>query len=186
MFMKKKFINGLLMVAMFVGATSSLVSCKDYDDEKNFNLQEQFTNQNAKLQDLVYQLNGLVNGRIDSLNAEFAKCQINCRYTRYRLDSLLNEYNGLRDKVGGMYTNEQIDSMKRALSQEILNVQNQLANYYTIAQIDSLSLRCLQLEVRYLLSWFQQFGGILRVGISLWLLRPSLHGNHPEKPCHRS
>lgn len=136
--MKKKFINGLLMVAMFVGATSSLVSCKDYDDEKNFNLQEQFTNQNAKLQDLVYQLNGLVNGRIDSLNAEFAKCQINCRYTRYRLDSLLNEYNGLRDKVGGMYTNEQIDSMKRALSQEILNVQNQLANYYTIAQIDSL------------------------------------------------
>ncbi len=138
MFMKKKFINGLLMVAMFVGATSSLVSCKDYDDEKNFNLQEQFTNQNAKLQDLVYQLNGLVNGRIDSLNAEFAKCQINCRYTRYRLDSLLNEYNGLRDKVGGMYTNEQIDSMKRALSQEILNVQNQLANYYTIAQIDSL------------------------------------------------
>jgi len=138
MFMKKKFINGLLMVAMFVGATSSLVSCKDYDDEKNFNLQEQFTNQNAKLQDLVYQLNGLVNGRIDSLNAEFAKCQINCRYTRYRLDSLLNEYNGLRDKVGGMYTNEQIDSMKRVLSQEILNVQNQLANYYTIAQIDSL------------------------------------------------
>ena len=138
MFMKKKFINGLLMVAMFVGATSSLVSCKDYDDEKNFNLQEQFTNQNAKLQDLVYQLNGLVNGRIDSLNAEFAKCQINCRYTRYRLDSLLNKYNSLRDKVGGMYTNEQIDSMKRALSQEILNVQNQLANYYTIAQIDSL------------------------------------------------
>ena len=138
MFMKKKFINGLLMVAMFVGATSSLVSCKDYDDEKNFNLQEQFTNQNAKLQELVYQLNGLVNGRIDSLNAEFAKCQINCRYTRYRLDSLLNEYNGLRDKVNGMYTNEQIDSMKRALSQEILNVQNQLANYYTIAQIDSL------------------------------------------------
>ncbi|MGX8696664.1 MAG: hypothetical protein ACSW8D_09785, partial [Prevotella sp.] len=32
--MKKKFINGLLLVALFVGFTGSMVSCKDYDDEK--------------------------------------------------------------------------------------------------------------------------------------------------------
>ena len=53
MFMKKKFINGLLLVTMIVGATSSLVSCKDYDDEKNASLQEQmfqmFEDQDATL-----------------------------------------------------------------------------------------------------------------------------------------
>ena len=37
--MKKKFINGLLLVALFVGFTSSMVSCKDYDDEKITNLE---------------------------------------------------------------------------------------------------------------------------------------------------
>ena len=38
-FMKKKFINGLLMAALFVGFTSSVISCKDYDDEKLVELQ---------------------------------------------------------------------------------------------------------------------------------------------------
>ena len=36
--MKRKFINGLLLLALFVGFTGSVVSCKDYDDEKLGNL----------------------------------------------------------------------------------------------------------------------------------------------------
>ena len=58
--MKKKIINGLLFAVAMVAATSSFVSCKDYDADnynelqaKYLSLQDAFNKQVAAMQDYV-------------------------------------------------------------------------------------------------------------------------------------
>ena len=63
--MKKKFINGLLLVALFVGFTGSMVSCKDYDDEKVEDLR-------AKLNDAETSLRTALEAQKKALESEIA------------------------------------------------------------------------------------------------------------------
>lgn len=75
--MKKKFINGLLLVATLFAATSSFVSCKDYEEDHYVNLQGIMADQNATLQDLINaQATQLKNLR-DSINANIKTCKCN-------------------------------------------------------------------------------------------------------------
>ena len=146
MFMKKKFINGLLMVSMLVGATSSLVSCKDYDDEKTFDLQEQFTAKDKELEGLIDALRSTLNGRIDSLNNEFNDCRRKCAQTRVDLDTLINRYNRFTQWVyDNIYTKDQVytkgeidDLFTTKLSDYYTTgeVDEKLKDYYTTAEID--------------------------------------------------
>lgn len=133
MFMKKKFINGLLMVAMFVGATSSLVSCKDYDDEKSVNLQEQFANEDAKLRDLINDLDRTLSDRIQTLRNEFETCRDKCTQTRKDLDTLIKNYNDFHQWViDNVYTKSEVYNKQETIN-EILA---KLADYYTKQDID--------------------------------------------------
>ena len=86
--MKKKIINGLLFAVVLVAATSSFVSCKDYDgynelQEKYLTLQDAFNKQVAAMQDYVltskynqevganYDVNkGTIKQRLDDIEAE--------------------------------------------------------------------------------------------------------------------
>ena len=144
MFMKKKFINGLLMVAMFVGATSSLVSCKDYDDERNVNLQEQFAKEDTKLKDLINQLDQTLSERIRILRGEFEACRDNCQKTRKDLDSLYSVYNTFHQWViDNIYTKDQVYNKNEVYTQAQTNdliqgVKNLFVNYYSKTQVDSI------------------------------------------------
>ena len=86
--MKKKIINGLLFAVVLVAATSSFVSCKDYDgynelNEKYLTLQDAFNKQVAAMNDYVltskynsevganYDVNkGTIKQRLDDIEAE--------------------------------------------------------------------------------------------------------------------
>ena len=86
--MKKKIINGLLFAVVLVAATSSFVSCKDYDgynelQEKYLTLQDAFNKQVTAMQDYVltskynqevganYDVNkGTIKQRLDDIEAE--------------------------------------------------------------------------------------------------------------------
>lgn len=88
--MKKKIINGLLIAVVLVAATSSFVSCKDYDADnynelqaKYLSLQDAFNKQVAAMQDYVltskynqevganYDVNkGTIKQRLDDIEAE--------------------------------------------------------------------------------------------------------------------
>ncbi len=132
--MKKKFINGLLMVAMIVGATSSLVSCKDYDDEKNANLQEQmfkmFEDQDATLRGLITAQGKMLGQRIDSLRIAFDACKLECGKTKGRLDSLVTVYNLFRSGYDTFYNDVTTNYATKTY------VTTVLKNYYTQADVD--------------------------------------------------
>ena len=66
--MKRKFINGLLLLALFVGFTGSVVSCKDYDDEKLGNL-------DGRVADLENDLRA----KIADLQTQLSNCQQTCK-----------------------------------------------------------------------------------------------------------
>ena len=137
MFMKKKFINGLLLVAMIVGTTSSLVSCKDYDDEKNIDLQEQmfdmFKEQNAELMRVIEALGLRLDNRIDSLRNAFDLCKGECKKTKDRLDSLIRVYNYF---TGTTYQNFYTDVTNNYAKRTW--VEGLLLNYYTKPEVDDL------------------------------------------------
>lgn len=116
--MKKKFINGFLLVAAFVALATSFVACDDTTEDKFANLHEQMTEQNLTLQDLL-------NKQIAGLKAELADLE-----ARHKLDSLENnnDINGLNGQVGtlsGQVTTLQqaIDSLKTRI-EELENKKN--------------------------------------------------------------
>lgn len=116
--MKKKFINGFLLVAAFVALATSFVACDDTTEDKFANLHEQMTEQNLTLQDLL-------NKQIAGLKAELADLE-----ARHKLDSLENnnDINGLNGQVGtlsGQVTTLQqaIDSLKQRI-EELENKKN--------------------------------------------------------------
>ena len=114
--MKKKFINGLLLVALFVGFTSSMVSCKDYDDEK-------ITNLEGKLADEVNALKAQLDAQKTALEKQIKdvedlqkQCQQNCQNFQTYITNQLNLYvkqedfiKTLKDSLGNYYTKQEVD-----------------------------------------------------------------------------
>ena len=127
--MKKKFINGLLMAAMFIGVTSSMVSCKDYDDSKVYDLQQILADKNQNLLDLLAQQRRDLNTRIDSLKAVSDACKASCyTFQNVTLPAMLNDYAKISWVQSNYYDKGTID-------QKFID---ELANYYTKAQIDGM------------------------------------------------
>jgi len=127
--MKKKFINGLLMAAMFIGVTSSMVSCKDYDDSKVYDLQQILADKNQNLLDLLAQQRRDLNTRIDSLKAVSDACKASCNtFQTVTLPAMLNEYAKISWVQSNYYDKGTID-------QKFIN---ELANYYTKTEIDDM------------------------------------------------
>lgn len=108
--MRKKFINGFLMVAAFVVSATSFVACDDTTEDKFADLHEQMTEQNLTLQDLL-------NKQIAGLKAELAALE-----ARHKLDSLENnnDINDLNGQVGTLdghvkTLQQAIDSLKKRI-----------------------------------------------------------------------
>ena len=72
--MKKKFINGMLLVAMFFATMGSFVSCKDCDEDAYAEL----AYQNASLKELVEAQVKALNDQIDALKQAQKECKENC------------------------------------------------------------------------------------------------------------
>ena len=72
--MKKKFINGMLLVAMFFATMGSFVSCKDCDEDAYAEL----AYENASLKELVEAQVKALNAQIDELKQAQKECKENC------------------------------------------------------------------------------------------------------------
>ena len=132
--MKKKLINGLLMAALFVGFTSSMVSCKDYDDEKIDNFERILASNDATLRQLLAAQKAELEGKITDLETALNACKSTCAAFQTEITSKLNDYllittwNTYKAEIDGklqnIYTKAEIDS--------------KLDGYYTKAEIDAL------------------------------------------------
>ena len=152
--MKKKIINGLLFAVAMVAATSSFVSCKDYDADnynelqaKYLSLQDAFNKQVAAMQDYVLKTTfntkvGEIEGEIGDINAQtgYSAAELAAKGTiKKRLDDLESEYSTLNGKF-----NDELDPTKvGSLAYQIAQNNIAIATAQGLAERDSIYLRSL-------------------------------------------
>ena len=92
--MKKKIINGLLMMALTVASTSSFVSCTDTVSDDTAALKEMLANQDTRLTAALNQQIALLQQQITNLQTELqnSKCKCEIPFLQEYLD-LLNQLN---------------------------------------------------------------------------------------------
>ena len=138
--MKKKIINGLLFAVALVAATSSFVSCKDYDADnynelqaKYLSLQDAFNKQVAAMKDYV------LTSRYDS-ETGYSASELAAKGTiKKRLDDLENDYTTLNGKF-----NDELDPTKvGSLAYQIAQNNIAIATAQGLAERDSVYLRSL-------------------------------------------
>ena len=123
--MKKKFINGLLMAALFVGFTSSMVSCKDYDDEKITNLEGELADNVAALKAELAKQKTELETKITAVETLVKNCEATCKAER---DKIWAEF-------GNYYTKTQVDAKDATLLQEIIDRTSKPAVAQTVADL---------------------------------------------------
>lgn len=146
--MKKKFINGLLLVALFVGFTGSMVSCKDYDDEKVEDLRAKLNDAETSLRTALEAQKKALESEIASLEAALKNCQETCASFRTTINEKLKEYltitqwttslNEFRTELGGIYYTQDYINKTFYTKDEVDNLFKSLSNYYTKEEIDNL------------------------------------------------
>ena len=150
--MKKKLLNGLLMVALIVAATSSFVSCKDYDEDRFNSLQYRISDDATLIEGIEAQIAALdqhVKLHHDSLISAYlrlADIDDSIGVHTLRMDTLLNMINAiaqcecnkdsldsiagvvaeLKDKLAGVNTDGTIGNSGMTLIQ-IVEKLNELA-----------------------------------------------------------
>lgn len=138
--MKKKIINGLLFAVALVAATSSFVSCKDYDADnynelqaKYLSLQDAFDKQVAAMKDYV------LTSRYDS-ETGYSAAELAAKGTiKKRLDDLESEYSTLN----GKFNNELDPTKVGSLAYQIAQNNIAIATAKGLAERDSVYLRSL-------------------------------------------
>ena len=138
--MKKKIINGLLFAVAMVAATSSFVSCKDYDADnynelqaKYLSLQDAFNKQVAAMKDYV------LTSRYDSETGYDAALAASKGTIAKRLDDLESEYSTLNGKF-----NDELDPTKvGSLAYQIAQNNIAIATAQGLAERNSAYLRSL-------------------------------------------
>ena len=138
--MKKKIINGLLFAVAMVAATSSFVSCKDYDADnynelqaKYLSLQDAFNKQVAAMKDYV------LTSRYDS-ETGYSAAELAAKGTiAKRLDDLENDYTTLN----GKFNNELDPTKVGSLAYQIAQNNIAIATAQGLAERDSVYLRSL-------------------------------------------
>ena len=146
--MKKKFINGLLLVALFVGFTGSMVSCKDYDDEKVEDLKGKLIDTETSLRTALEAQKQALENEIATLEAALKQCQETCAAFRTTINEKLREYltiaewtsslNEFRTELGGIYYTQDYINKTFYTKDEVDNLFKSLSNYYTKEEIDNL------------------------------------------------
>lgn len=80
--MRKKFYNGMLIVAMLFATMSSYVSCKDYDEDAYAELK----GENSTLNELIRSQIDALNGQIDDLKKAQEECKNNCLIFKQQIE----------------------------------------------------------------------------------------------------
>lgn len=133
--MKRKFINGLLAVAVMMGTAGSFVSCKDYEEEHYAELQRQITDNQNSLVDIIKQTIVVMNGvtrqeMMDSIAKYACKCMLDNYYTKTQADAKFLTSDQVKTMLNNYYTKQKVDS--------IFNNYYDKTQLYTKAQVDSL------------------------------------------------
>lgn len=145
--MKKKIINGLLFAVAMVAATSSFVSCKDYDADnynelqaKYLSLQDAFDKQVAAMKDYV------LTSRYDS-ETGYSAAELAAKGTiKKRLDDLESEYSTLNGKFNDELDPTKVGSLAYQIAQNniaIATAQGLASSAKALAERDSAYLRSL-------------------------------------------
>ena len=141
------------MGALFVGFTSAMVSCKDYDDEKVGDLKGILADNEAKLRADLEAQKAALQKEIDALGAQITECKKTCGEFRTTVLNKFNEYltlssfNEFKDELGNRYyTKDEIKAMNFVTHEEFNQFVAGLS-YYTQAQMD-LKLQQLRDEMK--------------------------------------
>lgn len=137
--MKKKFINGLLLVALFVGFTSSMVSCKDYDDEKITNLEGKLADEVDALKKQLDAQKTALEKQIKDVEDLQKQCQQNCQTFQTYITNQLSLYvkqedfiKTLKDSLGNYYTKQEVDGkvtyVLQYTDQQVQNLRSDMLN----------------------------------------------------------
>ena len=127
--MKKKIINGILMVALLFAATTSFVSCKDNVDDELVAVYAQLAKQKADLQ-----------AQIDSYQTQIDALKQKDQLQDAAIDNLQDEIDDLQDQLDAI--NSQIAEQSAAIDE----IKNRLDEVET--DIDQLGETIHNLEVR--------------------------------------
>ena len=159
--MKKKIINGLLFAVAMVAATSSFVSCKDYDADnynelqaKYLSLQDAFNKQVSAMNDYVLKTTfntkvGEIEGEIGDINAQtgYSAAELAAKGTiKKRLDDLESEYSTLNGKFNDELDPTKVGSLAYQIAQNniaIATAQGLASSAKALAERDSAYLRSL-------------------------------------------
>ena len=124
--MKKKFINGILMVAMLFAATTSFVSCKDNVDDQLVDVYATIEQVRANLQNQLDDLKNRVTsleGRMDAAEAEIQKLWAETQRLQGEIDALDVRVKNLEDRVDAIEA--RLDELEARVStlEEMINEQ---------------------------------------------------------------
>ena len=114
--MKKKIINGILLVAMLFAATTSFVSCKDNVDDEILPVYAQLTQTKNELSTRISSLEG----QIASLQSELGNVKADVTTIKGQIATLQSDVNDLKSKLAT------VEGQIATLSADVDNLKNQM------------------------------------------------------------
>ena len=129
--MKKKFINGFLMVAMLFATTSSFVSCKDNVDDDLSDVYANLGKKSSELQDKINSVQNDLQKQIDEIEPyiiTYGDTIINniTEIIQVNVDSICNDYNTKIDNI-----NQNLEVINQQITNQTLaidEINNALSN----------------------------------------------------------
>lgn len=120
--MKKKFINGFLMVAMLFATTSSFVSCKDNVDDDLSDVYANLGKKSSELQDKINSVQDDLQKQIDKIEPviyEYGDTIINniTEIIQVNVDSICNDYNTKIDNI-----NQNLEVINQQITNQTLAI----------------------------------------------------------------
>jgi hypothetical protein len=148
--MKKKIINGILMVALMFAATTSFVSCKDNVDDELLPVYAQLSNMKGDLETRINQIQTQINElkgletKIEAQEVKIQNLQNELDLLQSQLDTINNEIATLSEDVETIKgqladIEDEIDALDEAvlaLQLQILGLQDQIDKMITDIQIN--------------------------------------------------
>ena len=114
--MKKKIINGILLVAMLFAATTSFVSCKDNVDDEILPVYAQLTKDKNELSTRISSLEG----QIASLQSELNNVKGDVTTIKGQIAELQSDVNDLKSRLAA------VESQIATLSADVDNIKNDM------------------------------------------------------------
>ena len=115
--MKKKIINGILLVAMLFAATTSFVSCKDNVDDQIVGVYDQLAKQKNELSARIDNLEG----QISTLQSELNNVKTDVSSIKSQIATLQSDVNDLKGRLAA------VESQIATLSAEVDTIKSDLA-----------------------------------------------------------